>query len=527
MTSLASRPKTASPPTAGLSRVALPAGTHPYWHDLLQRCGLVPVPALDVAAPVCLLTPGHQLDTSGLRQLHAEGTILVGDAASLQALCGGRLRPVRVQGLQGGGPLFEGLDPFRMPAELQCLDGRLAGWLPTGSNPVLLLPLPEAEALLRTPASLQPLPSITGRKPLEIVAAVDHGSLRRLVERALILAHHQAGLGYLHLRALPAGAQAGLAVRIDADGFAAESHKRVLADLQAATLRATWFIDVQRHESRMGEVFVRALPEYGQEVQSHHYRHYTFQDAERNAENIRRARETLAAWGHTCTAAAAPFGSYTGGLQAAQRDAGLAWTSEFSAIYDALPSELVGIPQVPVHPICPALLVAAGAGDAEVRTHFRWALGRRLRQREPFIVYGHPRGDLDRHPGLFGELRELAQAFARAEAGALWQPDLSELASFFAARRAQGLRLQTSRAGLRVHTDGPAGLQWLGPDGTREVLADGDLLPVPRQRPEIAAERSDIWAWQPDEPRGMWLRERLLRLRRFRQERRTRKGVRS
>ncbi|MBM4062359.1 MAG: hypothetical protein FJ265_14865 [Planctomycetes bacterium] len=480
--------------------VAIPDGTGPYWRGLLGRAGL-PVRELgtaDHAAATLFLPDAAGLASRALRQIVARWR-----GAGVPALAGpawGKVFGVHLArgagiGLcRGEAALVRRLDPA----------------------PLLVLPLPDAERLLRAPACLQELAGPRGANAREVISTADHGGLRRCVTAALRGLAFAAGRPFVHLAHLPPGRHGALAVRIDADGYRQEATDGVLAALHGAGLRATWFVDVERHLLRGGLPHVRAIAAAGHEVQSHFFRHYTYRSAARNERNLRRSLDELARIGIVATAAAAPFGTWHPGLDRALRACGLRWSSEFSRAHDDVPGGLAGTAdepwQVPVHPVCPALLLAGGAGPAAVREWFGAELRQCLARGEPAAFYGHPIDDLGRVPDLLPALA----AAARDLAPSLWTPTLGELHPFCRRRAAQPLHVEFDGDVARGEVDGAAPLV-VERAGAPPATVYGNFA-LRAVRPALAEDHGPVLVPAPYRPRARGrdrLATRKLQLRRL------------
>lgn len=438
--------------------VAVPEGTDPYWLDLLARSGLAV----------------RELGTCD----HRAATVFLPDAAGLSSSA---LRALVAARRAAGEPLLLGAPWARalgVPVATACDLG--VGLRPTDGTwlrspgPLVALPLPTAERLQRTAARLTTWSGPSGLAAAEVVAVADHGGLRRCVTAALRWLAFAAGRPFVHLAHAPMGYDGVLAFRIDADDHRGSATDAVLRELAAAGQRATWFIDVARHVARGGMGSLAAIRAHGHEIQSHGYRHYTYRTRTRNRDNLRRSLEVLTVHGHRPTAAAAPFGSWNRGFAEALRDCGLRWSSEFSRAYDDVPGAFgeAGAPwQVPVHPVCPALLFAAGADAAGVRAWFTAELAACLARREPAVFYGHPIDDLGRCPGL----PSLLVAQARQAGRSLWQPTLGELHDFHRARAAARSEARWNGTDVIGDVDGPAPML-VEAAGTEPVAMLGDFV---------------------------------------------------
>jgi hypothetical protein len=169
------------------------------------------------------------------------------------------------------------------------------------------------------------------------------------------------------------------------------------------------------------------------------------------------------------TAAAAPFGTWNEGLRAALRATGMTWSSEFGRLHDDVPCEISGRSddahepwQVPVHPVCPGLLLQRGLGEREVAAYFVARLEECLDRGDPAVFYGHPIGELERLPSLFVELDRALSGRPRP----VWRATLGELLEFERARRAQRVECRIEDRFLEGSTAGPAGVRVETPAGT-------------------------------------------------------------
>lgn len=438
--------------------VALPEAAHPYWRALLQRSG-VPLVALD-------------------ERTGPETTLFLPDAADHESPAR-RAQVLRLHA--AGAPILTGTawaHALGVPTRLAWFgDADPGAVLATQATPapLAMLDLPSAERLLRPAASLLQLTGPGGLAVREILATVDHGGLRRRIEQALRRLAHAAGRPFAQFAHHPGDHQATLAIRVDADGYRRSATTAVRDALRAAGLRSTWFIDVERHARGDGLADLPDLAAAGHELQSHGFRHYTYRSAARNVRNLRRSAAGLAAFGVRATAAAAPFGSWYPGFDQALRALGWSWSSEFARVHDDVPGPLGGTAaepwQVPIHPVCPNLLFAAGADAAGVAAWFQAALRTCFERGEPAVFYGHPIDDLERCPGLLTALAASARA-----GGPLWQPTLGELVAFYRERAVAHVEAHPDAGRWTVTATGPAALRIFHPDGNEQRIGGRGVL---------------------------------------------------
>ena len=518
--------------------IAIPEAADPYWNEVLARSGFSVSRLGGPGDPMALFLPDEAgLGSKALRRevsrLRASGTPCVVGCAWGADLLGIRVRNVAAIGISGtGGPFGDGSEirmPVRVPAFTGASIGRIwPGGEPAvvaiaGPAPIWVLPLASAHRLLAAAARLTALPCGDGRQVHEIVSGVDHGALRRLIVGALKTVCFAAGRPVVRKSALPAGHDAGFAVRVDADGHRAESTFATLAALDSARVRATWFIDVERHLSASGTDAIRAIASAGHEVQSHFFHHYTYRSRAKNHANLLRSLDQLEKLGIGATAAAAPFGTWNPGVASASRTCGLRWSSEFGRVHDDVPTNLSSSAegehepwQVPVHPVCPALLRKAGLSEVEIHAYYTARLDECVRRGEPAVFYGHPIDELDRLPQLF---THLVAALGNRSQNA-WRPTLGELFEFERLRRAQTIEVEWNGDSIRGDGSGPAALV-VETGGRRRTFTGSELatesgawqelvrVVVPMKRPD---------AWAPTPLRAAQWKDRRLRFARLLRE---------
>ena len=214
----------------------------------------------------------------------------------------------------------------------------------------------------------------------EIVSGTDHGGLRRLVMNAVRIAHELRGLPFVRLGVAPVTYSGTFGIRIDADDFdpvstadrrrraGPKQHARHLVHRRRAPHgKERWPSRhrVARGRARSAEPLLPPL----------HLRLRRAQSSEplaltRRPQNVGRRHSR---------GRVAPFGSFNAGLRDAFDRAQIKWSSEFSAIYDDIPTFIEGRMQIPVHPICPSLILQSGLSDDAVIDYYE----RRLRGKPP------------------------------------------------------------------------------------------------------------------------------------------------
>ena len=172
-------------------------------------------------------------------------------------------------------------------------------------------------------------------------------------------------------------------------------------------ISATWFVDVQSHQSSMNQFSEMD----GQEIGVHCFKHQTFADYDRNVQNIQKAQAVLRNVKISPKGFAAPYGRWNEALARAIVDSGFEYSSEFSYDYDNMPGvpmlpERMGTLQLPVHPICVGSLKRHGYSEEQMIRYFAGVVQRKLRVREPIMFYHHPNdGHLQVLEWMFQEMR--------------------------------------------------------------------------------------------------------------------------
>ena len=441
---------------------------HPYWIDLLDRLG-VPRRRLEQAAPgdgVMFVVAPQVAASAVARRMHAAGVPTIASALAARELSGLRVRKQAAVGVTGGGELFRDCAQILLRSDVVVAEsathgrlfpsGRPAVWVGRShGTPTVVLPLPDPEALLTGRAELTVFAEHDGVAG-ELVGRCAHGALRRLVRNALRVGCDAVGMPFVHKAPAPNGAGGSFAVRVDADSFDPDATAAVETAMRRVALRATWFIDVERHQRNGGEPWVRRLQQLGHDVQSHAYHHYTYSDERRNRINLERARQVLKEWGVDSAAAAAPFGSWNDGWRRALLAMGVGYSSEFALAWDDVPGRYprlgVDAPwQVPVHPVCPVLLSRAGMSADQVYRYFCAYAERTLTAGDPVVIYGHPIGDLQACPDLFVQLAQTIDRWsAQAGGDPVSRLTLGELFAFWRRRADQPIAVRWHNATVDV-----------------------------------------------------------------------------
>lgn len=306
---------------------------------------------------------------------------------------------------------------------------------PLGGGVVVLLPFDPAHVFADTRAADRAFPALHDRLPTERVSRISRGELSSLIHDALAFLHHARSMPYAHLWYYPGLRRNVLSFRIDTDGAAQGDIDDLYAMLRAASVPATWFIDVAAHESWLAH-FARCE---GHEIGLHCYRHRIHDDLRDQENDWQRGLTLLRGAGFTVQGMAAPFGAWTPELGQVIDRLGLLYSSEFSYAYDArplvpvLPGSRVRTLQVPVHPVSTGSLRRAGFSLPHMKDYFLGAADALIARELPLAFYHHP---TQRAPGVFEALFDHCHARGiipmRMDAIAAWWMERMALTPSFA-----------------------------------------------------------------------------------------------
>lgn len=415
------------------------------------------------------------------------GGALLGDAASCRGLAGMTARDEFIEYVTGDGSM-----PFPSPALADIgLPGAVAGEAkmlrtqqnsfavfagPVGEGWVVALPFAADEALADARAHHKPFYAPFDRLPSERVSTVAKGEVRHLVRDALAFLHARRGIPYVHLWYYPAGVRSVFAFRVDSDAASRPDVDRLYELSRRHDVPLTWFLDVQSHESWLFHFAAMT----SQEIGVHCYRHQVSGDREENRANFGKAKGMLEEAGFSPDGFAAPFGIWSRGLAGVTRELGFRYSSEFSYAYDTLPfapfgrSEVFGVPQIPVHPICPGTLRQAGYTEQRMQQYFSMVASWKVARQEPLFFYHHPGHQAWETVESLFSLSALpgVRAMTLGDFARWWgkrtsvTPELSMEKGWLAVDRGSALRMAESDVVVRI----------LSPEGKEAIVAPGERL---------------------------------------------------
>lgn len=396
-------------------------GHAPLWEHLLQREGF-PWMHVDLStgdgvagcSVVIVTGPADRTALDALAQFLRGGGAVLAPAGYVTGLAGTTVRPEHLAYLvSDGDPVFRSVrlvdldvrgQVAREAHHLRTPEGThavVAG--PLGGGVVVLLPFDPAQVLADTRAVDRAFPARHDRLPTERVSRVSRGELSSLIHDALAFLHHARSLPYAHLWYFPGLRRNVLSFRIDTDGAGQGDIDDLYAMLRAASVPATWFLDVAAHKSWLAH-FARCE---GHEIGLHCYHHRIHGDPREQEADWQHGLALLRDAGFSPQGMAGPFGTWTPELGQVIDRLGLLYSSEFSYAYDThplvpvLPGNRVRTLQVPVHPVSTGSLRRAGFSMSHMKEYYLGVADALLARDLPLAFYHHP---TQRAPGVFEAL---------------------------------------------------------------------------------------------------------------------------
>jgi peptidoglycan/xylan/chitin deacetylase (PgdA/CDA1 family) len=225
------------------------------------------------------------------------------------------------------------------------------------------------------------------------------------------------------------GHKAAFAFRIDLDYFHPKHVDRTLEVAEKHDIKMTWFVNMET-----GKFHERELRRIGksQDVQNHGFFHQTFNDSEKNLENLLRADNHLKDMGFGCSGFAAPFGYWNKSLGDALEKAGYGYSSEFREgrgifpFYKELHAKKAKVLQIPIHPVCLGSLLESGYKPEEAMRYFDKVIDFFYEKQIPIFLYGHPTGRLGAYPKVLDRIFEKVKCLDD-----VWLTNLTDYAAFW------------------------------------------------------------------------------------------------
>lgn len=374
------------------------------WEELLTQIGAswTPVGAsvqTDAYSAVIVNTEPEHAMIGPLRTYLREGGALLGDFGRLHRVLGcgtsrrrygflasqdfGRFSPSSIVDIDSTGKILNGCTSMdEGPIQLVSVGRGIAASLPF-----------DVSGLVRSTAfKRRNFYAPKDRLPSEYVSAVSKGALREVVTRVIQELHHARKLPFIHTWYYPEGKPSIFTFRVDTDKGSKNELSELYDVCRRHDVRGSWFADVKSHESWLD--FFSGFQQ--QEIGLHCYEHRTDDTVEAVDANFSKGYALLRDAGFSVRGATAPTGRWNEAVDAVYRKLGICYSSEFSLIYDDLPSHpVIGdavspVLQLPVHPVCVGSMRRSAFTSDEMKAYFRAWIGNRLASRNPMCLYHHP-----------------------------------------------------------------------------------------------------------------------------------------
>lgn len=307
-----------------------------------------------------------------------------------------------------------------------------------GGGRIVVLPFDSGQMMRDDRSMRKSFYAARTKLPHERVATVSRSGVRELVTRGIEYLFHQQDLPFVHKWYYPNGEKTLFAFRVDTDYASAVEIDRLSSLLRQHEIGATWFFDVKSHAS--------LLPRFsrleGHEVGLHCFDHITYDDVERNSNNIRRGLEVLEKAAIRVDGFAAPYGSWNPGIAEAIRLAGFSYSSEFAYDHDNFPSvpilgdDSAGVLQLPIHPISIGSLRRQGFDEQSMKEYFKGVVENHMQRRLPLFIYHHPKDGCEPVLGsLFDVVKAMKVPTTTMRSFAAWWKKRAELSNHASVER--------------------------------------------------------------------------------------------
>jgi len=191
----------------------------------------------------------------------------------------------------------------------------------------------------------------------------------------------------------PQGKDNIFTLRIDADEVHTDDFKEYIEIFRDYSPWITLFCSARAFEKN--KKLLEETKEANIDIQSHGYYHYVYNDYESNLFNLSKAKYFFEELKIITSGFAAPMGKYNNNLMLALEELGYKYSSDFSFDYLNFPhypylgKRFSKILQVPIFPICPEILFAAGLSIDEVIAYFNEVVKNLTIMNIPIIIYAH------------------------------------------------------------------------------------------------------------------------------------------
>ena len=425
-------------------------GNEDGWETLLRQEGIphAPVPREESPGEFSAIVASGELDPSSLDRIRGflaagGGVLCSGKVFGQLSECATEKMFIRYVAGDEDGKFFEPgivdiLSVCEVPPNANALRsdrGRFTSWVGgSGGGHMVVLPFDASDLVLDRRSGTKSFYAAGRRLPFERVSLISKGGVQRIVSSGLKILHHLQGVPYAHQWYYPAGQHSVFSLRIDTD-YADRSEIEALHDLgRRFDVPLTWFVHVGAQKDFLG--LFRQMS--GDEVGIYCFQHRVYRDADSLAEDVKSALHEFEAAGLEGRSFSSPFGHWEEPLARRLDQFGFVYSSEFAYDYDGLPSfpRLNGgfssTLQVPIHPVSVGSLRRIGFREDEIIAYFRLLIEKKVRAREPILLYHHPKNDC---------MTALEEVFRLVRESGIRPARMHEYATWWKARSTDGWRI--------------------------------------------------------------------------------------
>jgi len=394
----------------------------PYWSIILNQIG-VPYQEINIDAPInpgkyaalILSSSPNKNQIEHILQFLKEGGGVLTEANYSARLLKSDLKEATIKYLYSvSNDIFSNIPLCDL--ESNCEVSSDAGFLPNQDGikttairnyqkgQVVILPSNFCKSILYHETIIRKnFPAITKRFPSERISRVSTGSVRQIIQRALMHLFNSRQLPFVQLWFFPDGAKNIFAFRVDTDAASKSDIERLYQLCKKNDISATWFLDTKSHENWI-DFFAKMEK---QEISYHCYKHVIHADSYANHVDMEKGLSLLKKSGFKPRGYAAPMGEWDFRLGHLIQESGFEYSSEFGCAYDDLPffpylgTNFSTVLQVPIHPICTRTLFLARHNEEQMLEYYIRIMDQKLCLNEPIIFYDHP---IHGHYGIFGQV---------------------------------------------------------------------------------------------------------------------------
>ena len=237
----------------------------------------------------------------------------------------------------------------------------------------------------------------------EKVSLINKGEVRKFITNIFKYLFELKKIPYIHKWYYPKDYKTVFTFRIDLDEYYKPHSIKVLEIAKKYDISITWFINF---ENLKVNKFLNKLKENKQDIQSHSYKHESYNSFKKDYENILKAHKTLRIKGINPSGFSTPFGRWNDEIGHSLELLNYNYSSDFSLNYEDLPfhpiikNKEANLLQIPIHPICEGRFLIRFYSIKNIKKYFYKIIKRFYLRDELIFLYGHPTNKLGKYPEI-------------------------------------------------------------------------------------------------------------------------------